>query len=249
MRAKPEHIGKIHLVFDVENLSCKTNGHVLSFACVMFHADEGWLEHVSFSLKQERGKPNGFIDPDTVKWWIMQALQNPEAAMETFNVLRPDGESWSVDVAACQFGKWLKEILSNYIGPDPEETELTAVDFVRDAKLTQNGRPDYFAALDLQVWGHAPRVDIIQLEKTLFGGEDKGPWDFRQENDTRTLMKRWSRLRPGEGGLWELADAQAAVHCPLAQHTAVRDAYRQAYMVIIDHGWLERFPRLKPEYE
>ena len=244
MKAKPEHFGKIHLVFDVENLSCMTNGHLLSFACVMFHADEGWMEHVSFSLKQERGKPNGHIDPDTVKWWIMQALQNPEAAMETFNITRPDDDTWSIDDAAFQFGKWLGEILIDYVEPYPEK-----VDFARRTKLTRNGRPDYFAALDLQVWGHAPRVDILQLEKTLFGGEGKGPWDFRQENDTRTLMKRWSRLRPGEGGLWELADAQAEVRCPLAQHTAIRDAYRQAYMVIIDHGWLERFPRLKPEHE
>lgn len=238
MRAKPEHIGKIHLVFDVENLSCKTNGHVLSFACVMFHADEGWMEHVRFSLKQERGAPNGFIDPDTVKWWITQALQNPDAAIDTFSILRSDSDTLTPSAAKDQFLAWVRENIKEYVVDDGKPA-------VWDAD--KSPWHWWFSQLELQVWGHAPRVDIIQLEKTLWNGEGKAPWGFRDENDTRTLMNRWKRLRPGEGGLWELADAQAEARCPLAQHAAIRDAYRQAYMVIIDHGWLERFPRLKSE--
>ena len=233
MKAKPEHIGKIHLVFDVENLSCKTDGHLLSFACVMFHADEGWMEHVSFTLLQERGKPRGHIDPDTVQWWIGQALQNPEAAMDTFNLFgKWDDRSWEIDSARAEFMHWVK---ANTEGCwEFEETD----------GVNKSVSPLWcWKALDLQVWGHAPRVDIIQLENGLWDGEGKGPWSFKAENDTRTLMNRWRRLRPGEADLWKLADARARNCVPNVPHSAVRDAYRQAYMVIIDHGWLGKFAK------
>lgn len=232
MRAKPEHIGKIHLVFDVENLSCMTNGHLLSFACVMFHADEGWMDHVSFTLLQERGKPRGHIDPDTVQWWIGQALQNPEAAMDTFNLFgKGDDKSWSIDDARAEFMHWVKENVRGCW--DFEESD----DIKQPVSLLW-----CWKALDLQVWGHAPRVDLIQLENTLWGGEGNGPWSFKAENDTRTLMNRWRRLHPGEGDMWKLADARARHRVSNAPHSAVRDAYRQAFMVILDHGWADRFP-------
>lgn len=235
MRAKPEHIGKIHLVFDVENLSCVTDGHVLSFACVMFHAEEGWMDHVSFQLLQEKGSPNGFIDPETVQWWIGQALQNPEAAMDTFNLFgKGDDKSWPIDAARSEFMHWVKENLRGYWEHTPPG------EFDGDQKSPTLGW--CWKAFNLQVWGHAPRVDLIQLENALWTGEGNGPWDFRAENDTRTLMNRFERLNPGEGGLWKLADAMAVTRCPMACHTAVRDAYRQAFMVIIDHGWRDRFP-------
>lgn len=230
MRAKPEHIGKIHLVFDVENLSCMTNGHLLSFACVMFHADEGWMDHVSFTLLQERGKPRGHIDPDTVQWWIGQALQNPEAAMDTFNLFgKGDDRSWTIENARYQFMAWVREHLEQCCEIDPRSQE-------------PNTHGNFFTAFDLQVWGHAPRVDLIQLENGLWGGEGKAPWSFKAENDTRTLMNRWRRLHPGEGDMWNLADARARNRVSNAPHSAVRDAYRQAFMVILDHGWADRFP-------
>ena len=212
MRAKPEHIGKIHLVFDVENLSCMTNGHLLSFACVMFHADEGWMDHVSFTLLQDRGTPRGQSDPDTVQWWIGQALQNPEAAMDTFNLFgKGDDRSWTIENARYQFMAWVRENLEQYCEIDPRSQE-------------PNTHGNFFAAFDLQVWGHAPRVDLIQLENTLYGGEGNGPWSFKAENDTRTLMNRWRRLRPGEADLWKLADARAR--------------NRVCVMRIARHSWL-----------
>lgn len=239
MRAKPEHIGKIHLVFDVENLSCVTDGHVLSFACVMFHAEEGWMDHVSFRLLQERGNPNGYIDPQTVQWWISQALQNPEAAMDTFNLFcTHDDESLAIDDARAEFMHWVKENMKGYW------------EFEESDDVKQPVSPLWcWMAFDLQVWGHAPRVDLIQLENALWGGEGNGPWSFKAENDTRTLMNRFDRLHPGEGGLWKMADDMARTRCQMAGHTALRDAYRQAFMVIIDHGWRDRFPcpQVEPE--
>lgn len=231
MKAKPEHIGKIHLVFDVENLSCKTDGYLLSFACVMFHADEGWFREFSVTLAKgaSRRRP-GDIDPETVKWWISQAMQNPEAAMEAF-FAKEDYEPVSVDDARITFMSWVHQALKEYMC-SPGQDELGYMGLYQ---AWEEFRP--------QVWGHAPRVDIIQLENGLFGGEGKGPWDFRDENDTRTLMKRWDRLYPEEGSLWKLADRRAEVMCQKAGHVALRDAYRQAYMVIIDHGWLSNFSK------
>lgn len=233
MKAKQEHISKIHLVFDVENLSCRTDGHLLSFACVMFHADEGWMKHFNVALQQDRNAPCGHIDPGTVRWWIGQALQNPEAAVDTFCQFNTDGVdpvkvSWARQDLLC----WVAESAAPYI---PEWCEALPD--------SENALSQAFLLLDIQVWGHSPRVDILQLENGLFGGEGNGPWDFRSENDTRTLMKRWGRMNPGAPGLWEIADEQASRCVNLPPHSALRDAYRQAFMVIVDHDWLDRFPK------
>lgn len=222
MTMKNDNYGKLHLVFDVENLSCLTNGHVLSFAAVLFHSQDTWMEHISFKIRQERGVPRGHIDPDTVKFWVEQAMQNPEAAMDTFGILNADEDMVTPGEAREEFGRWMLEETEAYTPSRPEVN-------------------DPFSSLGIQVWGHAPRVDIIQLENTLYGGEGKAPWDFRTENDTRTLMNRWGRLNPGTESLWKICDRLAETRTPLAAHTAVRDAYRQAFMVIVDHGWLERF--------
>lgn len=212
MRAKPEHFGKIHLVFDVENLSCQTDGHVLSFACVAFHSDEGWMEAFQVAIPQKRGMRTGHVDPSTVAWWIEQAMQNPSAAMDTFGITA----EFECDPRAS-----FHDFLYSEVG----------------IKAT----PAEFTHYGVTVWGHAPRVDIIQLEHALYGGERLAPWDFRLEADTRTLMTTWGRMRPDEVGLWELADQQAERRTSLSSHSALRDAYRQAFMVIIFHNWLDRF--------
>lgn len=93
------------LSIDIEGLSLKPNALVLSIGVVPFCvADSKTFEGRYFVLNHHEQKRKGRdVDPDTVAWWIDQALHNPGAA-DVFTAPRQQ-----VEVALYEFQLFVQQ--------------------------------------------------------------------------------------------------------------------------------------------
>lgn len=105
-----------HLFIDLETLSIKQNARVISIGAVYYNPKSvepklSFYVNISFNDPDQSQRD---IDPDTVKWWFDQAVDNPESLKVFKDALYAPV---STKEALLEFNRWYGQVTKGFEVP------------------------------------------------------------------------------------------------------------------------------------